>query len=502
MRIVTMLHLVGSCVLALGVSMPSASAMAGELSLDAPPEIAVGDATLTPHFSNRMRGEFADWFDPGPGAAPNDDSSYQFFANVMHFGVRLKHQRFGLFVDGQYVALANLPNHARGLGPGAVYFANNRRDNPGEVFLREGYLTVPNLGVEGLALDRGGRFKFNDGLETIAKTEDPMLQWVKKMRISQRLIGAFDYTHSGRSFDGGAVSYDRGPYNLTFMGGQPTAGGFNVSANPHIDGIFLTYLAATVTEPEWLPRSDMRLFHVYYEDGRDLVATDNRPLPLRQADQGRDIQIHTIGANFERIYPLGPGAMDVMWWVAGQTGDWQSQDHGAWAVAAEAGYRFASVPWTPWMRVGYFRSSGDGDPDDGDHESFFQILPTARLYALTPFFNLMNNQDVFWQMILKPHPSLVVRTDYHYLEVASDDDLVYAGGGATQQDRIFGYGGFPARGAHSMAHFVDLTLIWNVNRHLQFWAYYGHAFGQSVVSRQFAGSKQLDYAFLESTIKW
>jgi len=71
---------------------------------------------------------------------------------------------------------------------------------------------------------------------------------------------------------------------------------------------------------------------------------------------------------------------------------------------------------------------------------------TARLYALTPFFNLMNNQDVFAQLVLKPLASAAVRIDYHYLEGAAADDLLYAGGGAGEPDRIFGYAGFPARG--------------------------------------------------------
>jgi len=127
---------------------------------------------------------------------------------------------------------------------------------------------------------------------------------------------------------------------------------------------------------------------------------------------------------------------------------------------------------------------------------------TARLYALTPFFNLMNNQDVFAQLVLKPLASVAVRIDYHYLEVAAADDLLYAGGGAGEPDRIFGYAGFPARGHDAVAHLADLTVIWDVNRHLQLWVYYGHAFGGDVIDAQFPASGELDYAFLETTVRW
>jgi hypothetical protein len=470
-------------------------------SVATPPAVALGRLTLTPHLSDRLRIEIVDWFDPGPAAAPNDNHDYSFVANVLHFGGRLAHPRFTLYADGQYVAVLGLPDDAGGLGPGAVYFASNRDDDPHELFLREGWVRVPDL-LPGLSVQRGGRFAFDEGLETIARTTDPMLAWVKKLRISQRLLGTFDYTHSGRSFDGGVVTYDRGPYNLTLMGGKPTRGGFNVSANPHIEGIYTVYVAGTVTEPTWLPRADARFFYDYYADQRGLTATDNRGAEIRAADAGADIEIHTFGANLTKIWALGPGDIDTMVWGASQTGSWQSLDHAAWALAVEGGYRFAHVPWTPWLRAGYFRGSGDNDPADGDHGTFFQLLPTARLYALTPFYNLMNNQDVFAQAIVKPLAALLVRTDYHYLEATERHDLIYAGGGATHESRLFGYAGFPARGARALAHHVDLTVAWTVNRHVQVSLYYGHAFGQDVIDRQFAGSQHLDYAYLETTLTW
>jgi len=475
---------------------------AAELPPTRPPEVRIGGATLTPHLSDRMRGEIVDWFDPGSAAAPHDNHDYAFFANVLHFGGTLAHRRFTLFADGQYVALAGLPDDARGLGPGAVYFADNRDTNPMEVFVREAWFRVPDLGVAGLAVARAGRFKFDDGLETIGRTKHPMLAWVKRLRVSQRLLGNFDYTHAGRSFDGGVLAYDRGPYNATLMGGKPTRGGFNVSANPHLDGISTVYLALTATEPDWWPLADLRLFYDYYRDERPLAATDNRALDARAADAGEDVALHTAGGHLVKIWPVGPGAADTMVWGVGQAGDWKSLDHTAWAVAAEAGYRLADVPWTPWLRAGYFRGSGDDDPADGDHDTFFQILPTSRLYALTPFYNLMNNQDVFAQLILKPLASVLLRLDYHYLEVAADDDLVYAGGGATREDRSFGYAGFPARGASSLAHHVDLTLLWTVNRHLDLAVYCGHAVGREVVDRQFPGGSSLNYAYLETTLAW
>ena len=32
----------------------------------------------------------------------------------------------------------------------------------------------------------------------------------------------------------------------------------------------------------------------------------------------------------------------------------------------------------PWLRAGYYYGTGDNNPSDNKHGTFFQILPTAR----------------------------------------------------------------------------------------------------------------------------
>jgi len=459
----------------------------------APPVWTVGDATVRPILSDRVRFEAVDWFDPGPGGA---DERYNFTANVLRFGAVIEQGPVAVTVEGQEVGLFDLPDDAAGLGPGATYFANTAGRNQRELHLRRASLAWKVGAMPGLAIE-GGRFIFNDGTET--KAADPGLAWVKRARVSQRLLGGFDYTHVGRSFDGGMLRYDRGPLNLTVTGGLPTAGGFNISANKHIDDIHVIYGALTATEPQWLPRSDARLFYLYYSDDRAVVATDNRALAERQAD-GDEIAIHTIGANFAKVHRLGPGDADVLVWAAGQTGAWQSLDHAAWGLALEAGYRLVDVYATPWLRIGWFRGSGDDDPADGDHGTFFQALPTARLYAQTPFFNLMNNEDLFVQLLLAPWSGGSLRIDYHHLRVAEGNDLLYAGGGATMAKPIFGYAGFAARSHRTVGNLIDVSLEQAITANFKAAVYYGHVFGGGVVAAQFPGDDDLDYTYVELTL--
>ncbi len=120
--------------------------------------------------------------------------------------------------------------------------------------------------------------------------------------------------------------------------------------------------------------------------------------------------------------------------------------HSANAAAVEGGYQLTKAPTAPWLRGGWFRSSGDNNATDGTHNTFFQILPTPRVYARLPFYNLMNSTDEFVQLMDKPAKRLALRADLHWLQLTSAHDLWYLGGGA-YDNKVFGYVGRPANGA-------------------------------------------------------
>ena len=82
--------------------------------------------------------------------------------------------------------------------------------------------------------------------------------------------------------------------------------------------------------------------------------------------------------------------------------------------------------------------SGDGNPNDITHGTFFQVLPTPRPFARFPFFNMMNNEDAFGMLILRPHNGLTVSSEFHSLRLANAKDAWYIGGGV-YQPWIFGY---------------------------------------------------------------
>jgi hypothetical protein len=449
--------------------------------------------------SLRTRGEVWSWFESRSGA----DDEYAFGATLLRAAVSWKRDPFEILLEGQNTALFALPDGAVGpapegpLGAGGVYFAHNRARDDASVFLKQGYVSWRPQSIPGLSL-RAGRFEFAEGSEVFAG--EPTLDWVRKARVSERLIGPFGWSHVGRALDGGRADASRGPFQWTAVVAHPTQGGFDLAGMKEIDEIDLVYAAMNVLRPAASRGTDARVFYIYYGDGRGLLKSDNRPLEIRQADR-QDISIHSVGAHWIQLVPLPGGPVDLLGWAVVQRGQWGRLEQRGFAFDFEAGWQPEGLPGKPWLRVGYGRSSGDDDPSDGDHGTFFQILPTARLYSFSTFYNLMNDEDGFVQLLLRPAAGWVWRSDVHAIRLVEGRDLWYQGAGATVADRAVGFGfpGRPAFGERDLLRVVETSLTWSWRPSVSLGVYYAHAFGSTVVRRLFAGD-DADYGFVEVTL--
>jgi hypothetical protein len=369
-------------------------------------------------------------------------------------------------------ALLGLPDHAvapapRGqLGLGGTYFAANTDTDAASIFPKQAFVRWRN----GHHSIRGGRFEFSDGLEVAPK--NGALAAVKNARVAHRLIGNFGFSHVGRSVDGAQYAFNTPALNLTAVAFRPTVGAFNTDGLGEVDDVGVLYGALTRSRAN----ADERLFVIAYRDHRAVLKADNRPAPARAGDLG-GIDVITVGGHYLAMF----GDADVLVWGAWQTGDWGLLDHDAYAIDVEAGWRFER---DRKLRVGLFRSSGDEDPGDGEHGTFFQILPTPRIYARFPFYNAMNSTDAFVQFSMKPHADVTVSSELHLLTLTEDRDLWYAGGGAFE-DRSFGFAGRPANGNTGLARVIDVSVDYAMNPKTSFTLYAGFAQGGDVVDAIF-----------------
>jgi hypothetical protein len=465
---------------------------------EAPPWGRIGDNLRV---TGELRGRYEAWnyFQPAP--AKNNNRDYDFWALRARLGVLLATPYIDGYVQGEYSGLYDLPSNAvavpgGALGLGAAYYAENRGTSIGDVHLKQAYLNFKSdpWGWPGMSL-KAGRFEIREGLEYTSG--DPKFDGLKAARVSQRLLGPFDFVQATRNFDGFSLVYDRPALNLSLSGTHPTQGGFNIHAQDEISRIDLFYAAMTSKKDAWLPGAESRLFYLYYGDDRHAQAVDNRPIASRPSLNRQALKIHAVGTHWLAVRQWGPGVADGLLWGAYQFGDWAGLNHQAWAADAEIGYQWTELPLKPWLRAVYFRSSGDGDSKDGRHETFFQVLPTVRLYAKFPFFNLMNIQDLFVQLNLAPTHAIKLGVDFHHLSLSSSGDLFYAGAGATSRAGSFGYLGRPAGGGSDVGELVDFSFTQTLSRELSWSLYYGHAFGGNVTQSVYRAKKDADFAFAE-----
>jgi Alginate export len=261
------------------------------------------------------------------------------------------------------------------------------------------------------------------------------------------------------------------------------------------------YGALTGQMPGKSGSGEWRVFALGYSDYRDgVVKTDNRPLAVRAADTGH-INIGTYGGHYLQTVQSSLGTLDLLAWGAMQTGSWGKLAQRSGAFAAEAGWQPPVLRAVrPWLRGGYGYGSGDGNPNDDTHGTFFQVLPTPRVYARFPFFKMMNNRDVFGELILRPGKAVTIRTDVHSLALANRNDLWYSGGGMFQP-RTFGYTGRPANGQTGLATLYDASADYSVNTHVSIGAYYGHAAGKLVVQSIYPNGRNANFGYLEFTFR-
>jgi alginate export protein len=247
---------------------------------------------------------------------------------------------------------------------------------------------------------------------------------------------------------------------------------------------------------------EWRLFGLVYHDGRDAVLkTDNRSMAVRRADT-EPISIGTFGGHYLHVTQTRAGPIDLLVWGAAQTGSWGQLAHRAGAFAAEAGWQPDGMSvLSPWIRGGYDYGSGDADPNDATHSTFFQILPTPRVYARFPFFNMMNTGDAFGELIVRPSKTIAMRADVHSLRLADPNDLWYQGGGAFQPS-TFGYAGRPSNGHSNLSMLGDVSGDLLVNPHVIIGAYYGYATGQAVTDSIYPGASGAQFGYVELTLRF
>ena len=450
------------------------------LAQDAPPKV-------TGTLSNLTRVESWSYFQPkvDPLALTLDplaDPTYFYLGDRSELGIHVEATRFDLSGAFNYVRLENLPTTAvgpGGLGAGAFYFASAGVRYSYQLYLSE--LTLRAKTRDHRMSATLGRMRYTSGGEYVSAF--PALETLKRERLHSRLIGGFEWSLYERRFDGLRVDVDRPAWHVTSSAFVATQGGYEESANLSMPKVQVA--GATFTRKSSSPAEWQAFAHVYRDRRSSAAVVDN----TQSIDRPVDVTVAAVGGSHARVAATRAGELDTVVWAAGEFGDWYGQPHRAASLAAEAGHRWTRAPWRPWIRAGYLFASGDGDPLDDRHGTFFQMLPSSRKYALSAVYAQMNLRDAFVQALVEPG-RVKARLDLHRVSLASGSDLWYQGSGATASTgRFFGFSGRAARGASSLGTVLEGTVEIPIRKYWSVNGYAGTMWAGDVVKGIFADSR-------------
>jgi hypothetical protein len=381
-----------------------------------------------------------------PSGNPDLETDFDYWKLRARVGLDLEWEHWTLHGVLQGAAGFGLPeNGAFGIGP--VYVGANDGDtDPSQVGVAEASVGYRSERFR-MTLGRQG---WKDGLEIL--TGVPHLDQVKKTRLSERLVGNWDWVNVGRRYDGFSFGVDFDSSDLSGFALRPLAGGVNyIDAFESLDDLNVYGLTLTGRYGKWISGAELRLFGLLYDDGR----------PGAVAVAGGDIQITTLGASLL----LGGERRDLMLWTAFQRGDWGPVDQEGWAFIVEGGYAFPDAIASPGIRLGIAQASG-GELGGDSHSTFFNLLPTNhKFYGSIDFSAFSNLQDIYALVLLKPGAKTNLRIGLHTFALDDTSDAWYGGSGAFDEQRLGYVARRPAGGgsfsSDSLGNEIDIQANWS-----------------------------------------
>jgi hypothetical protein len=179
---------------------------------------------------------------------------------------------------------------------------------------------------------------------------------------------------------------------------------------------------------------------------------------------------------------ISRGIIDLLAWAVGQTGTWGQGYPALLRVRFRRGLSTGDSSLSEALGGGaYTMGSGDNNPNDHTLGPFFQILPTARLFAKFPFYDTENSRDIMGIVILRPGKIVTISSEFHTLALANNNGLWYTGSGAFQPWTL-GFTGRAIGGGRSLANLYDTSLGFRLSRDVTARVYAGYAPGRAAIA--------------------
>ena len=113
----------------------------------------------------------------------------------------------------------------------------------------------------------------------------------------------------------------------------------------------------------------------------------------------------------------------------------------------------------------------------------------------------MNNEDAFFQLILRPMQGLTWRTDFHNIRVT---EKTTSGTRELGQRLKIGSRLWLCWSAHfgkrALFQIIETTFNYNLNKRINIQLFFSHVFGDSIVDQIFSGD-DANFRYLEVTLQ-
>lgn len=273
----------------------------------------------------------------------------------------------------------------------------------------------------------------------------------------QRLVSPLDWANTRRRFDGIKIFYRDEKFDVDAWYVKPVpidlADGLNRKPDEYREqadffGLYGRYKGI-----------ENHYFEPYF-----LALHDRGDLTNANGRVG-DLSLYTLGGRIGGR----TGPLDYDGELAGQWGKFAGDTIAAWMAAADAGWTFKTLPWTPRLGVGFDWGSGDRDPTDKVHQTFNQMFPLG--HGHLGYLDLFGRQNILATNVnftFKPHKQVTTRLAWYTFWNDSKRDAIYnAGGAPTRRGRVSGTG-------HDVGNELDLTVKYALDVHSSFLFGYSH----------------------------
>ncbi len=305
----------------------------------------------------------------------------------------------------------------------------------------------------------------------------------------ERLIGAFNWSNNGRSFDALKLMYKSELVNVDVWTSKIKEG-TTADNDQDFYGIYAT--------TNKIPNNSLDLYLLWLRDGSTTAFGNNGTALSGVQNQnlytlGARIKGAAAGVDYTVELPFQTGKIKT------NTGDTKIS---AWAFAAKAGY---TLPTPMKIRVGaeYDYASGDKDATNDKIKTFFNLFPTnhdklgymdLQAWRNVKAFNLNASADV--------NEKLRLYAAYWNFRLAAKEDAWYGAGTWNNTETATYRAAVSGNGQSSVGSEIDLVATYKLNNAVTAELGYSRFFTGKFVEDQLAPTvdkKDQDFAYLQLT---